>query len=151
MQPQPVPGFLLTLPVYRPDADAPSTFPVAPLLPLSQSPPPLQTTPSGQPVLGTPMLSVPSLYLPTDGVPSNTSFSYLPQALPSFSFAPNDASVSSPFPPIAPEGVGVMPLPVYSQNVSWMKPESMTRELSARIGFTRTPSQTDGPSVRVRR
>lgn len=151
VQTQPVSGILLSLPVYRPDAEAPSTYPVASLLPLSQSPPPLQTVSSGQPMLGAPMLTVPSLYLPTDGAPSNPSFSYLPQGLSPFSVAPGDAAAASSFPSVSPEGVSVMPLPLYSQSVSWMKPESMSRGPSARFGFSRSPSQSDNSSVRVRR
>lgn len=140
-------------------------FPVAPLVPLSQSPPPLQA-PATQPLqpLPTAMASMPSLYLPTDGSHGNASFSYLPQAMPPFSFASGDAASLPGFAPMSPEGVGAvpfssmpvegggaMPLPVYSQSVSWMKPESMTRGLSGGFGFARTPSQSDGMPVCARK
>lgn len=153
-------------------------FPVAPLVPLSQSPPPLQA-PATQPLqpLPTAMASMPSLYLPTDGSHGNASFSYLPQAMPPFSFASGDAASLPGFAPMSQEGVGAvpfssmpvegsgavpyssmpvegsgaMPLPVYSQSVSWMKPESMTRGLSGGFGFARTPSQSDGMPVCARK
>ena len=150
---------------YRPEVEAMSAFPVAPLVPLSQSPPPLQA-PATQPLqpLPTAMASMPSLYLPTDGSHGNASFSYLPQAMPPFSFASGDAASLPGFAPMSPEGVGAvpfssmpvegggaMPLPVYSQSVSWMKPESMTRGLSGGFGFARTPSQSDGMPVCARK
>ena len=150
---------------YRPEVEALPAFTVAPLVPLSQSPPPLQA-PATQPLqpLPTAMASVPSLYLPTDGSHGNASFSYLPQAMPPFSFASGDAASLPGFAPMSPEGVGAvpfssmpvegggaMPLPVYSQSVSWMKPESMTRGLSGGFGFARTPSQSDGMPVCARK
>ena len=163
---------------YRPEVEAMPAFPVAPLVPLSQSPPPLQA-PATQPLqpLPTAMASMPSLYLPTDGSHGNASFSYLPQAMPPFSFASGDAASLPGFAPMSPEGVGAvpyssmpiegsgavpyssmpvegsgaMPLPVYSQSVSWMKPESMTRGLSGGFGFARTPSQSDGMPVCARK
>lgn len=140
-------------------------FTVAPFVPLSQSPPPLQA-PATQPLqpLPTAMASMPSLYLPTDGSHGNASFSYLPQAMPPFSFASGDAASLPGFAPMSQEGVGAvpfssmpvegggaMPLPVYSQSVSWMKPESMTRGLSGGFGFARTPSQSDGMPVCARK
>lgn len=161
---------------YRPEVEAMPAFPVAPLVPLSQSPPPLQA-PATQPLpaLPTAMASVPSLYLPTDGSHGNASFSYLPQAMPPFSFTSGDAASLPGFAPMSQEGVGAvpfsmpvegsgampfssmpvegggaMPLPVYSQSVSWMKPESMTRGLSGGFGFARTPSQSDGMPVCAR-
>ena len=150
---------------YRPEVEALPAFTVAPLVPLSQSPPPLQA-PATQPLqpLPTAMASMPSLYLPTDGSHGNASFSYLPQAMPPFSFASGDAASLPGFAPMSPEGVGAvpfssmpvegggaMPLPVYSQSVSWMKPESMTRGLSGGFGFARTPSQSDGMPVCARK
>ena len=158
-------GIPVVPPAYRPEVEAMPAFTVAPLVPLSQSPPPLQAPPSGQPLpLPTAMASVPSLYLPTDGSHGNASFSYLPQAMPPFSFASGDAASLPGFAPMSPEGVGAvpfssmpvegggaMPLPVYSQSVSWMKPESMTRGLSGGFGFARTPSQSDGMPVCARK
>ena len=150
---------------YRPEVEAMPAFTVAPLVPLSQSPPPLQA-PATQPLqpLPTAMASMPSLYLPTDGSHGNASFSYLPQAMPPFSFASGDAASLPGFAPMSQEGVGAvpfssmpvegggaMPLPVYSQSVSWMKPESMTRGLSGGFGFARTPSQSDGMPVCARK
>lgn len=173
-------GIPVVSPAYRPEVEAMPAFPVAPLVPLSQSPPPLPTA----------MASVPSLYLPTDGSHGNASFSYLPQAMPPFSFASGDAASLPGFAPMSQEGVGAvpfssmpvegsgampfssmpvessgavpyssmpvegggaMPLPVYSQSVSWMKPESMTRGLSGGFGFARTPSQSDGMPVCARK
>ena len=171
-------GIPVVSPAYRPEVEAMPAFTVAPFVPLSQSPPPLQAPPSGQPLpLPTAMASVPSLYLPTDGSHGNASFSYLPQAMPPFSFASGDAATLPGFAPMSPEGVGAvpfsslpvegsgampyssmpvegggaMPLPVYSQSVSWMKPESMTRGLSGGFGFARTPSQSDGMPVCARK
>lgn len=158
-------GIPVVSPAYRPEVEAMPAFTVAPFVPLSQSPPPLQAPPSGQPLpLPTAMASVPSLYLPTDGSHGNASFSYLPQAMPPFSFASGDAASLPGFAPMSPEGVGAvpfssmpvegggaMPLPVYSQSVSWMKPESMTRGLSGGFGFARTPSQSDGMPVCARK
>ena len=171
-------GIPVVSPAYRPEVEAMPAFPVAPLVPLSQSPPPLQA-PATQPLqpLPTAMASVPSLYLPTDGSHGNASFSYLPQAMPPFSFASGDAASLPGFAPMSQEGVGAvpfssmpvegsgavpfssmpveggsaMPLPVYSQSVSWMKPESMTRGLSGGFGFARTPSQSDGMPVCARK
>lgn len=158
-------GIPVVSPAYRPEVEAMPAFTVAPFVPLSQSPPPLQAPPSGQPLpLPTAMASMPSLYLPTDGSHGNASFSYLPQAMPPFSFASGDAASLPGFAPMSPEGVGAvpfssmpvegggaMPLPVYSQSVSWMKPESMTRGLSGGFGFARTPSQSDGMPVCARK
>lgn len=158
-------GIPVVSPAYRPEVEAIPAFTVAPFVPLSQSPPPLQA-PATQPLqpLPTAMASVPSLYLPTDGSHGNASFSYLPQAMPPFSFASGDAASLPGFAPMSPEGVGAvpfssmpvegsgaMPLPVYSQSVSWMKPESMTRGLSGGFGFARTPSQSDGMPVCARK
>lgn len=158
-------GIPVVSPAYRPEVEAMPAFTVAPFVPLSQSPPPLQA-PATQPLqpLPTAMASVPSLYLPTDGSHGNASFSYLPQAMPPFSFASGDAASLPGFAPMSPEGVGAvpfssmpvegggaMPLPVYSQSVSWMKPESMTRGLSGGFGFARTPSQSDGMPVCARK
>lgn len=158
-------GIPVVSPAYRPEVEAIPAFTVAPFVPLSQSPPPLQA-PATQPLqpLPTAMASVPSLYLPTDGSHGNASFSYLPQAMPPFSFASGDAASLPGFAPMSPEGVGAvpfssmpvegggaMPLPVYSQSVSWMKPESMTRGLSGGFGFVRTPSQSDGMPVCARK
>lgn len=158
-------GIPVVSPAYRPEVEAMPAFTVAPFVPLSQSPPPLQA-PATQPLqpLPTAMTSVPSLYLPTDGSHGNASFSYLPQAMPPFSFASGDAASLPGFAPMSPEGVGAvpfssmpvegggaMPLPVYSQSVSWMKPESMTRGLSGGFGFARTPSQSDGMPVCARK
>ena len=158
-------GIPVVPPAYRPEVEAMPAFPVAPLVPLSQSPPPLQA-PATQPLqpLPTAMASMPSLYLPTDGSHGNASFSYLPQALPPFSFVSGEAASLPGFAPMSQEGVGAVPfssmpvegsgavpLPVYSQSVSWMKPEPMTRGLSGGFGFARTPSQSDGMPVCARK
>lgn len=139
-------GIPVVSPAYRPEVEAMPAFPVAPLVPLSQSPPPLQA-PATQPLqpLPTAMASMPSLYLPTDGSHGNASFSYLPQAMPPFSFASGDAASLAGFAPMSPEGVGAVPFSSMPVEGSGAVPySSMPVEGSGAVPYSSMPIEGGG-------
>lgn len=139
-------GIPVVSPAYRPEVEAMPAFTVAPFVPLSQSPPPLQA-PATQPLqpLPTAMASVPSLYLPTDGSHGNASFSYLPQAMPPFSFASGDAASLPGFAPMSQEGVGAVPFSSMPVEGSGAMPfSSMPVENSGAVPYSSMPVEGGG-------
>ena len=139
-------GIPVVSPAYPPEVEALPAFTVAPLVPLAQSPPPLQA-PATQPLqpLPTAMASVPSLYLPTDGSHGNASFSYLPQAMPPFSFASGEAASLPGFAPMSQEGVGAVPFSSMPVEGSGAMPfSSMPVESSGAVPFSSMPVEGGG-------
>ena len=118
-------GIPVVSPAYRPEVEAIPAFTVAPFVPLSQSPPPL--------------------YLPTDGSHGNASFSYLPQAMPPFSFASGDAASLPGFAPMSQEGVGAVPFSSMPVEGSGAMPfSSMPVENSGAVPYSSMPVEGGG-------